>query len=80
MGDKASYIRTRAQDDAHYARLVVDFLKEYGHASRRDIDDLLAKYLHDGLNSNQRRDKVSNVLRKMRTERVIRNVGTRPQP
>ncbi len=79
-GDKAGYIRTRAQDDAHYARLVVDFIREYGHASRREIDDLLGKYLDEDLTPTQRRDKVSNVLRKMRAQGIIHNAGTRPQP
>lgn len=29
-GRKADYIRTRTQDDAHYSRLVVDYLEQYG--------------------------------------------------
>ena len=74
---RADYIRTRAQDDAHYRRLIIDFLKQYGSASRRDVDDLLLKYLDESLDAKQRHYKVSNVLSGMRRDQVIHNVGTR---
>ncbi len=77
---KADYIRTRAQDDAHYAALVMAYLRQYGSASRREIDELLTKYLHDDLTPDQRRNKVSNLLSKMRRADQIVNEGTRPQP
>lgn len=79
-GHRADYIRTKAQDDAHLSRLVLDYLKQFGSASRHDLDELLGKYLADDLDPQQRRDKVSNLLRKLRTEGQIKNSGTRPQP
>lgn len=33
-GPRADYIRTRAQDDAHLSRLVLDYLRLFGSASR----------------------------------------------
>ena len=80
IGKKADYIRTRAQDDAHYARLVVDYLSEYSGASRREIDELLDRYLPESLNSKQRRSKVTNLLTRMRTDGTIHNVGTQQKP
>lgn len=79
-GQKADYIRTRAQDDAHYARLVVDFLTEYGGASRKEIDELLSKYLSELLGETQRRSKVTNLLTRMRKEGTIYNAGTQQKP
>lgn len=79
-GGKAAYIRTRAQDDAHYSRLIIDFLTQFGNASRKEIDELLEKYLAQALTPQQRRDKVSNLLSKMRREEEIRNVGTQQKP
>lgn len=79
-GQKADYIRTRAQDDAHYARLVVDFLTEYGGASRKEIDELLSKYLSELLGDTQRRSKVTNLLTRMRKEGTIYNAGTQQKP
>lgn len=79
-GAKAEYIRTRAQDDAHYARLITDYLTQFGGGSRKEIDALLDKYLAHALDPQQRRDKVSNLLSKMRREGKIRNAGTQQKP
>lgn len=37
---KADYIRRRAQDDEHYARLITDYLTTFGQATRQDITNL----------------------------------------
>lgn len=75
-GRKADYIRTRAQDDAHYTALVLDYLKQYNGASRSEIDELLRPYLHEALNAGQKRNKVTNLLSKMRRAGQIHNVGS----
>ncbi len=77
---KADYIRTRAQDDAHYAKLVTDYLTKFGEASRQDITHLLWDKLSDALNEKQKRNKVMNLLTKMRKSGQIHNVGTRTKP
>lgn len=77
---KAMYIRTRAQDDAHYARLVTDFLEQFGTANRREIDELLWDKLSDALSDEQKTNKISNLLAKMRRLGQIRNAGSRAHP
>jgi ATP-dependent DNA helicase RecG len=77
---KADYIRTRAQDDAHFAQLIIDYLNQYGGASRKEIDGLLGKYLPDVLDVTQQRSKVTNLLSKMRRDGRIHNVGTQQKP
>ena len=77
---RAEYIRTRAQSDAHYAKLIVDYLEEFGSASRQNINELLWDKLSDALDDEQKRNKVMNLLTKMRKSGQIRNVGTRPKP
>ncbi|RZU66027.1 ATP-dependent DNA helicase RecG [Microterricola gilva] len=77
---KADYIRTRAQDDAHFAQLIIDYLNQYGGASRKEIDALLGKYLPDVLDATQQRSKVTNLLSKMRRDGRIHNVGTQQNP
>ena len=77
---KADYIRTRAQDDAHYQKLVTDYLREFGAASRRDIDALLWDKLSDALSDEQRANKIGNLLTKWRRNGVIYNAGSRPSP
>lgn len=79
-GDKARYIRTRAQDDAHYKQLIQDFIGRFGAASREDIDELLLKNLSKALDEEQKRSKISNLLTAMRRAGTIRNAGSRSQP
>jgi len=40
-----AYIRTRAQDDAFYAKLLMDYLEKFGKATRAEVDDLLLSKL-----------------------------------
>ncbi|QDT04222.1 Divergent AAA domain protein [Rubripirellula lacrimiformis] len=79
-GDKARYIRTRAQDDAHYKQLILDFIGRFGSASREDVDELLLKNLSEALGEEQKRTKVSNLLTAMRRAGTIHNAGSRTQP
>lgn len=37
---KADYIRTRAQDDEFYAKLLTDYLEKFGEATRTEINQL----------------------------------------
>ncbi len=76
----AEYVRTRAQSDEFYAKLVVDYLAVAGGASRQDINDLLWDKLSDALNDKQKRDKVKNLLSKMRGNGQVRNVGSTQRP
>lgn len=77
---KAEYIRTRAQDDDHYAKLVTDYLNKFDGASRQEINDLLWEKLSEALDDGQKRNKITNLLSKMRRSNHIRNVGTKQQP
>lgn len=77
---KAEYIRTRAQDDAHYAKLITDYLEKFGKASRKEIDDLLKKHLSEALDDAQKSRKIGNLLTSLRRSGVIFNAGSRKVP
>ncbi len=74
---KADYIRTRAQDDEFYKKLVTDYIEEFGAIGRKDIEELLLSKLSDALSEEQKLDKISNLLSSMRRAGIIRNDGTR---
>lgn len=78
--NKAEYIRTRAQDDAHYAKLITDYLQKFGQASRQEIDTLLKKHLSEALNDYQKGRKIGNLLSNLRRSGHIRNAGSRGKP
>jgi ATP-dependent DNA helicase RecG len=77
---KAEYIRTRAQDDAHYVKLIKDYLTSFKVASRKDIDGLIKDKLSDALSEKQKSIKISSLLRKMRDSGEIHNTGSRSHP
>jgi len=77
---KAEYIKMRAQDDDYYIKLVTDFLRKFGKASREDIDKLLSGKLSDALDEEQKSKKIGNLLTKMRRSEIIFNNGSRTAP
>ena len=78
--DKVDYIRTRAQDDEFYAKLLTDYLEKFGQATRSEIDKLLMDKLSDGLSPEQKRNKISNLVTKLRRRGRIHNSGSRGHP
>jgi ATP-dependent DNA helicase RecG len=77
---KADYINTRGQDDEFYVKQISDYLTKFGSASRQEIDKLLLSKLSDALDSEQKQNKIGNLLTGMRMARVITNAGTRKAP
>jgi len=79
-GSRADYIRTRAQDDAFYAKLVTDYLNAYRKANRNEINKLLMDKLSDALDAEQKERKIGNLLTKLRRAGAIINSGSRGHP
>ncbi len=80
-GDKAQYIRNRAFDSAHYKQMILEFIREFGSASRKDVDDLLRGKLSDVLTPDQQAIRIKNLLGIMaRRDRTIINSGSRKVP
>ncbi|WP_281984338.1 RNA-binding domain-containing protein [Azonexus hydrophilus] len=78
--DKAAYIRTRAQDDVFYAKLLTDYLEKFGKATRKEINQLLLDKLSEALSPEQKINKVNNLLTKLRRQGVIVNTGSDSLP
>lgn len=77
VDSRADYIRTRKQDDAFYIKLVTDYLRQYGTASRDDVDKLLFGKLSEALTEQQKYNKIHNLLGKMKKQGLIENRGGR---
>ena len=77
---KADYIRTRGQDDAFYKKLLLDYLSKFGPATRQELDGLLMPKLSDGIDEDQKRTKVGNLLTSLRRGKHIQNTGSRKVP
>jgi len=64
-GRKATYIKHRAFDKAHYKKMIIDYLKEFRRAKREDIEQLLMDKLSDALSHDQKKNRVGNLLFEM---------------
>ena len=77
---KADYIRTRAQDDEFYAKLLEDYLRKFGKATRKEINQLLLPKLSEALTADQKERKIGNLLSNLRRSDRIHNTGSRALP
>jgi ATP-dependent DNA helicase RecG len=77
---KADYIRTRAQDDEFYAKLVTDYLEKFGQADRARSTSCCLDKLSEALDAGQKEKKVANLLTKLRRAGRINNAGSRGHP
>ena len=73
-GREGDCIRTRRQDDAHYKHLILDYLKQFGDASRDDFRRLLNNKLPELLTDEQKESKVHNLLTALkRAGKIVRS-------
>jgi ATP-dependent DNA helicase RecG len=77
---KVDYVISRPQDDDYYAKLILDYLKSFGKATRQEINELLLKKLSDTFDDLQKNNKVKNLLTKLRRSGKIVNEGSRTSP
>lgn len=78
--NKADYIRTRAQDDVFYTKLLTDYLEKFDQANRRELNKLLMAKLSDALDEKQKYNKISSLLTRLRRQGVIVNCGSDTAP
>ena len=80
IGSKADYIKKRSFDDAHYKKLIREYLQKFGSASRKEIDALLLDKLSDALDEKQKLTKINNLLTKLRKDGMICNTASKRAP
>ena len=68
---KGQYIKNRSFDDEYFMKLVLEYLKKFGKASRKDINGLLFGKLSDVLNDEQKKNKVDYLLKKLKERGMI---------
>ena len=58
--------------------MILAFIEEYGEASRSNLDNLILDKLSDVLSSEQKRNKLRNMLQSMaHNDGTVKNVGGR---
>lgn len=71
IDESTSYIKNKGFDDKYYKDLIVEYLKQYGKAKKKDIRELLWDKLPDALSDAQKEHKVSNLLAALKKANAI---------
>ncbi|MBQ3546732.1 MAG: putative DNA binding domain-containing protein [Lachnospiraceae bacterium] len=71
IDDGTSYIKNKGFDDKYYKDLVVEYLRQYKIAKKKDIRKLLWEKLPDALSDTQKENKIRNLLTSMKKAGVI---------
>lgn len=76
-GEKADYIKQRGIDDAYCQKMILDYLKKFKNGTRVDFEKVLLDKLPDVLSMDQKKDKIKNILQKMKRNRKIKLASDR---
>lgn len=68
----ANYIKNKAFNDQYYKDMIVEYLKQYGRAQKKDFRKLLLDKLPDSLSDKQKEYKISNLLSSLKKQGVIK--------
>lgn len=71
IDESANYIKNKGFDDKYYKDLIVEYLKKYERAKKKDIRDLLWDKLPNAMNDTQKENKIRNLLSAMKKKEII---------
>lgn len=71
IDESTTYIKNKGFDDKYYKDLIVEYLKQYGKAKKKDIRELLWDKLPDALNDSQKENKIHNLLASLKKQGII---------
>lgn len=79
--DRTTYTKYRGLDKDYYKQLVIKHIRQFGSASRTDINRLLYGKLSSALTPEQQDNQIRNLLTEMRSrDKTVRNVGSNRYP
>ncbi len=71
IDESTSYIKNKGFDDKYYKDLVVEYLKQYKKAKKKDIRELLWDKLPNVLSDVQKENKIHNLLASLKRQGII---------
>ncbi|MDI3322418.1 ATP-binding protein [Pinibacter soli] len=71
-GEKEDYIKHRGIDDEYCQKMILNYLKKFGEGRRENFEKMLFDKLPDVLDATQKRNKIKNILQKMKREKLIK--------
>ncbi len=71
IDESTSYIKNKGFDDKYYKDLIVEYLKQYGKAKKKDIRELIWDKLPNALSDVQKENKIRNMLTMLKKQGII---------
>ncbi|MBO5628894.1 MAG: hypothetical protein J5965_07420 [Aeriscardovia sp.] len=72
VGLKTSYIKNKSFDDDYFKKLIIDYITNFGKATRQELTTLLDNKLPETLSKQQKFDKVTNLLSSLKKKGFIK--------
>lgn len=79
VGDAAQYTRNKGLDKAIYKEFVISHLRSMGPTTRQGLEQLLLPMLPQVLPSQQKLNRVKNLLAEMSREKTVKSLGGGPK-
>ncbi|MCM1283505.1 MAG: putative DNA binding domain-containing protein [Muribaculaceae bacterium] len=79
IDESTTYIKNKGFDDKYYKDLIVEYLKQYKKAKKKDIRELLWDKLPDALSDKQKEYKIGNLLSILKKNNIIDTDSTNQQ-
>ncbi|MDP8161287.1 putative DNA binding domain-containing protein [Pasteurella atlantica] len=70
--EKVKYIKNKGFNDEYYMEMILQYLRKFNVATRKDIDDLLIDKLPEILTDSQKKHKVKNLLQRLKSKHNIK--------
>lgn len=67
------YNSNKSYDDAHFKKMILEYIKKGGSVKRKSIDNLIIPKLSQTLSDSQKKNKVTNFLTALRMENKIKS-------
>lgn len=71
----AEYITNKSFDDAHFKKMILEYIQKGGSVKRKSIDNLIIPKLSQTLSLTQKKIKVTNYLASLRKENKIQSTA-----
>jgi ATP-dependent DNA helicase RecG len=71
-GQQTDYFKKKGIDDEYCRKMILDYLGQFGSATRAQLEEVLLNKLPGILTERQRKDKVKNNLQALKTKELIK--------
>lgn len=72
---KPDYMKLRGINDDYRKKIIIDYIKKFKTAKKADLEEILLEKLGDSMTDIQKKNKIKNILQKLRRDGVIEPHG-----